>query len=415
MARSLFRSEAIDHNRARIWGEMTLPVPVPITVTTAFLGLCILAIAVFLAEGTYTRKEHVPGFLIPHLGVARIMPPRSGTIVAVHVLDGGLVQRGDPLLTVSVEQATGHGQDVDSAMLDSLKQQADRLQDQMALEQRKADADRAAIGTAIAGLSQMLAALDTEHRIQVERTEVARREMTAITGLVQHGDMSLLEQRRRQDAYLSQQQAESGTARAILDKQSALDQRRNELAELPIATAARIAQLQAAIADITTRIVQTEGQRSYLLRAPMAGRVSALQAWVGKTADPGIPQMSIVPEGDALQAELLVPARAIGFVAPGQRVRLSYDTFPYQQFGFAEGRVETISRTLLKPGEMIGPILFDAPSYRVSVALARQTISAYGTDLPLQTDTQLQADILLDSRSLLAWLLDPLGKIWGRS
>lgn len=414
MIGSLFRTEAVDHHRARIWGEMTLPVPVPITVTTGFLALCIAAAATFLVEGTYTRKEHALGFLVPHGGVARIMPPRGGAIVAVHVREGGLVRRGDPLLTVSVEQATDRGENVDAAMLDSLRQQADRMREQIDLERRREDAERATDQTTVAGLSQVLAALGREHRIQLERSRISGQDMAAIVGLVQLGSMSRLELRRRQDAHLAQRQAESGLARAVLDKQSELDARRGALEALPIATAARVAQLRGSIADIATRIAQTEGQRAYLLTAPMAGRISALQAWVGKTADPGIPQMSIVPEGDALQAELLVPARAIGFVAPGQLVRLSYNTFPYQRFGFAEGRVDTISRTLLKPGEMVGPVVFDAPCYRVTVSLARQSIAAYGRDLPLQTDTQLQADILLDRRSLLAWVFDPFSKFAAR-
>ena len=48
-----------------------------------------------------------------------------------------------------------------------------------------------------------------------------------------------------------------------------------------------------------------------------------------------MPALSIVPDDDVLEAQLLVPARAIGFVAAGQTVHISYDTFPFQQFGFA--------------------------------------------------------------------------------
>jgi membrane fusion protein len=118
-----------------------------------------------------------------------------------------------------------------------------------------------------------------------------------------------------------------------------------------------------------------------------------------------MPQMSIVPEGDTMQAQLLVPARAIGFVKPGQHVRLSYDAFPYQQFGFADATVETISHTLLKPGELSGPVSSDEPVFRVTATLARQTIRALGADVVLQTDTPLQADILLDRRSLFRWVV----------
>ena len=116
-----------------------------------------------------------------------------------------------------------------------------------------------------------------------------------------------------------------------------------------------------------------------------------------------------------LEAALLVPARAIGFVAPGQSVHISYDTFPFQQFGFARGTVRTVSHTLLKPDEIVGPVLLREPFYRVGVALDRQTMRAYGAELPLEPDLQLQADIMFDRRTLLAWILDPLISAWSRS
>ena len=404
----LFRQEAIDHHRTSLCGNITLPVPPALTATTLFLAACLVAGAVFLATGTYTRRAHVPGFLVPQRGVTRIMPPRAGTVVALHVHEGDLVRAGDTLLTVSADQTNARGQAVDSAVLDTLREQAARLRDQMALEQSRATDQGRSAKTAIGSLENQLAALRAEHAIQLQRAAIALRDVQAASGLLARGDMSAVEARRRQDAYLSQRETESGMARAILDKQAELDRLHSQAADILPASAQRMAVLQGEEAEIEARMAEHEGSRGYLLTAPVAGRISSLQAWVGKDVDPGQPQMSIVPEGDALQAQLLVPARAIGFVRPGQAVRLSYDAFPSQEFGFAEGRVATISRTLLKPGEMVGPLSFDAPAFRVTVLLARQSIAVFGSEVKLQTDTPLQADIALETRSLLAWVMDPL-------
>src|SRR5271167_3221183 len=67
-----------------------------------------------------------------------------------------------------------------------------------------------------------------------------------------------------------------------------------------------------------------------------------------------------------------------------------------------------VSRTLLKPDEIVGPIVSREPFYRVDVALERQSIRAYGAELPLGPDLELQADILFERRTVLAWILDPL-------
>ncbi len=84
-----------------------------------------------------------------------------------------------------------------------------------------------------------------------------------------------------------------------------------------------------------------------MIRAPIAGRVSSLQATVGKPADPRQLQLSIVPDGSTLQAELFVPTRARGFVRPGQEVRILYDAFPYQRYGTHRGQVDDVSQTVL--------------------------------------------------------------------
>jgi membrane fusion protein len=118
--------------------------------------------------------------------------------------------------------------------------------------------------------------------------------------------------------------------------------------------------------------------------------------------------MDIVPDDSILQAELFVPTRAIGFVQPGQEVRILYDAFPYQQFGTYRGRVIEISQTILTRTDAIGPVELKEPAYRVKVSLDRPDIDAYGKRIPLQADMLLRADIILEKRTLLRWLLDPL-------
>jgi membrane fusion protein len=118
--------------------------------------------------------------------------------------------------------------------------------------------------------------------------------------------------------------------------------------------------------------------------------------------------MEIIPSESILRAELFVPTRGIGFVRPGQEVRILYEAFPYQQFGTYGGRVNEISQTILTKSDASGPIELKEPAYRVTVALDRPDIDAYGKRIPLQADMLLSADIILEKRSVMRWLLDPL-------
>ena len=415
MPTNLFRQKAIDHQRFRIWGEVAIALPQSYALVTGFIALSVLAAALFIASHHYARKEHATGFLVPTEGIARISPPRAGTITAVHVSEGQHVGRGGPLLTVTDPETSARGENIDDAKAARLREQHAQLQDQIRLERQKAEVEEQRLQSQIRGISDEIAALARQQAIQTERVKIANRQLAGAIELADKGYLSKVEMRRRQDAYLAEQQSESALAKERADKEAGLSQHQNALQQLPIATAQRISQLKANIAELEVRLKEIDGKRGYLLSAPVSGRVSALQAWVGKLADSRMPALAIVPDGDVLEVELLVPARAIGFIAPGQTVHISYDTFPFQQFGFARGSVRTVSHTLLKPDEIVGPMILREPSYRVGVALERQTMRAYGAELPLEPDLQVQADILFERRTLLAWILDPLLSAWSRS
>jgi membrane fusion protein len=136
--------------------------------------------------------------------------------------------------------------------------------------------------------------------------------------------------------------------------------------------------------------------------------VSSLQASLGQAADPQRLQLQIVPGDSALQAELFVPARAIGFVKVGQDVRILYDAFPYQHYGAYHGRIVRVSQTVLTGSDIATPVTLREPAYRAIVALDRPDIDAFGTQIPLQPDMLLRADVILERRTLMDWILTPL-------
>jgi membrane fusion protein len=166
--------------------------------------------------------------------------------------------------------------------------------------------------------------------------------------------------------------------------------------------------LHGQLADIEQRIAEIDARRAYVIRSPAAGKVATLQATLGQAVDPQRLQLEIVPADDVLVAELYVPARAIGFVREGQAVRILYDAFPYQKFGTYGGQITGISQTILTASEAGGPLTLREPAYKVTAKLDRPDIEAYGRRIALQPDMLLQADLILERRSLLRWFFGPL-------
>jgi membrane fusion protein len=414
MAASLFRLEAIEFQRTRSWAGVTTAQPIATWLLTGFFAAAITSAAVFLALGSYARKETVPGYLTPISGIARVLPAAAGMVAEVYVKDGDTVVAGQRLLLVRSERHGAQGQAVDTAIIDRLQAKRDAVRDRIEIEQRTADEQRQSLTDTLAGLESEVATMAESMRTQRERLKVAHDQVEAVRPTVAQGFTSMTEFRRRQDSELSLQQATTDLYRQIAMKAVDVREKRHAMAEMEAKTADNLAVLRGSLADADGAIAEARGKQGYVVSAPVTGRVTSLQAWVGMSSETTIPFMSIVAENAPLEISLLVSARAIGFVTRGQPVRVAFDPFPFQRFGFYSGTIVSVSDTLLKPSEAVGPMILKEPSYRVVARLDRQTITAYGGEIALRPDMSLKADIVFDRRSLIEWLFDPLLSARGR-
>jgi len=93
-------------------------------------------------------------------------------------------------------------------------------------------------------------------------------------------------------------------------------------------------------------------------------------------------------------------------------VLLRYEAYPYQKFGHQTGHVLQVSRTPMAAPGAGGAT--GEPMYRITVALDRQAVAAYGQSQPLSPGMQLEADVLLDRRRLIEWIFEPVLSLSGR-
>jgi membrane fusion protein len=226
--------------------------------------------------------------------------------------------------------------------------------------------------------------------------------------LIAKGALPAVELKRREQAALEQAQNLASLDQQITARRTQLTDARHTLEQLPTVAAERTRVLRGDLSWIEQRTAEVDGRRAYVIKAPTSGHVSTLQATVGKVADPKHMQLEIIPLDSTLQAELFFPTRASGFVRPGQQVRILYDAFPFQKFGTYRGTVAKVSHTILTGNDATGPITLKEPAYRVTVLPERPDIDAYGRKMPLQPGMLLKADVILEQRSLMRWLLDPM-------
>ena len=407
---SLFRQEALEFQRQdRQWGRVVPLQPLPTRLMVWFITAAASAIAAFLFLAQYARKETVTGYLTPASGTARIFAPQQGTISAIHVEQGQRVEEGQLLLSVTTDQIAADGEDVNASILNALARQKESLTRQIAAEEQRAASERGRLTAQIQSLETRVGYLSAQIPIQRDRVRVVERLVASASQLAPRGLVSEIEQRRREEALLEQRLNLSTLHQQVTERQAQLTEVRFTLEQLPVVTAEKIQRLRNELSAAEQRIAEVNGRRAYVIRAPIAGRVSSLQASVGQAATPQRLQLQILPDdGGALQAELFVPSRAIGFVEAGQSVRLLYDAFPYQHYGAYRGRIVRVSQTIVAGTDVSTPVKLEGPAYRATVALERPDINAYGKRVPLQPDMLLKADIILEKRTLVDWILNPL-------
>ena len=112
---------------------------------------------------------------------------------------------------------------------------------------------------------------------------------------------------------------------------------------------------------------------------------------------------------------MAAPSRRSSSSPPARRLRAGrakgahpLRRVPLQNFGAYGGRIVKVSRTVLTPADVPAPVELKEPAYRVTAALDRPDVDAHGGRVPLRPDMLLRADIVLDSRALMDWLLNPL-------
>jgi membrane fusion protein len=141
--------------------------------------------------------------------------------------------------------------------------------------------------------------------------------------------------------------------------------------------------------------------------APRSMMVAAVQVVSGQQVASQEAVAELISTDQRLVAELMIPSSSIGLVSSGQPVTFRYDAFSYRKFGSAAGRIISVSMVPASPSPIPATTASASePMYRALVQLNRDTVYAYGKDIPLRPGQTLHATIIIDHLSVLEWLFD---------
>lgn len=437
--------------------QETPPHPAP---SRALWSICIFfALAlVWAALGEIDVVAVAPGRIVVSERSKVIQPLEAATIRSIHVRDGETVREGQ--LLVEMDDTTAEAehlqarQELDKAFSEKLR--AEHLQSALARGTLKTPGSEAAerwcegepshcepwrvlLGQLYAewddirSKRERLAATVQTRAAQIQSTQAAVTRLQALATSL----------RLRETDYDTLARQGFINRHALQDKSRDRLDTENELArtraELEAATAAHreATKEQAAyLAEIRKNLAQREAdarreidrqtqeqvktsQKLHLLqlRAPVAGTVQQLAVHTaGGVVTPAQPLMVIVPTDSDITAEVMVANKDIGFVHPGQPVRIKLETFNFTRYGTLDGEVSWVSADALTRDPQGGANTTNPASngqaplayFPAHVRLKQKTIHVDGKELPVTPGLNVTTEIKTERRTVLEYLLSPI-------
>jgi membrane fusion protein len=405
--KGLFRQEAIDAQRQKQLGELSVAQPIPTWVFTLTAVVFAVIATVFVFVGHYTRRERVDGYLALDEGAAQIRTPESGSVTDLLVHEGEEVERGAPIARLALERAMAGraGEEVlERRINESLAAvEAEKSQDRVLSVQRVEQTRRK-----IELLKKEVEQVGAEIDLQKQRVAQTHDEVTKAEDLVRRGFYSEDRLRLVKNELLDQQARLNASERAKTTAQRDLDTAESELPAIDVQRQRAEEELIRKSSDLQQDLAQEQARSEAVIRAPISGVITNIAVARGESVAADHLFATVLPRGSGLRAELLVPTRAIGFVMPGNRVVLRYDAFPFQRFGQYGGSVDNIGQAVWSQGDAIGPLTAHEPVYRIDVKLDSQLVNAGPQKVLLRPGMLVNADLLLERRSVFEWVFEPV-------
>ncbi|EGM79252.1 multidrug resistance efflux pump [Rheinheimera sp. A13L] len=409
-----FRTAAVKQQAARLDGEVIIAQPISSSVLTLVFLLLVVVIISFLSQSSFHRKETVIGYLKPDTGLAKIVSPRPGVISQLYVEDGQQVKAGQHLALLQMQDNLAEGQSLTESLALALQQQIElvHLRKKQSLDQYQQQ--QAELKNRLTLSQNLLKDIVVQQQLVQQRLKLHQARYRNYQSLSLQGAVSANDLQQQHELHLTIQQQLSELNASEQSQLTQIAQVKGLSERLPAEHQQQMALLDSDISRLSQQQIELNARGQLLLTAPVSGRVTNLMAEIGTSVQGSFTLLTIMPLDAKLEAVLLVPTRAYGFIQPGQRTRLRFDAFPYQRFGLYEGEVTKTAQTIVLPQELDMPVVVQEPVYRVSVTLDQQHIQAFGNSVQLQSGMSLSADIVLEQRSLLAWLLEPIFSLKGK-
>lgn len=414
----------------------------------AMLYLLLLMVFLLLIWAAFGKLDIVAtaeGKLIPQSYVKIVQPSEQGLIREILVSEGQQVKTGQVLMRLDPTLSDADGKAINSDYLGrqiALRRIDAELADQATFKRQPNDpealynealaqfrANRLAYQSALAeeqntrdkSMSDLAAAQEARNKL-IQTMPHFQQQHEAYADLAKEGYVSKLEATNKAREHIEKEQDLKAQEHLIVSAQATLTSSTRKLVQI---TAAYRQKLQAERADNSDKLDKAQAEQTKQqyrhdlleLKAPQDGIIKDVATHtIGTVISPGTIVMTLVPQDEAVKAEVWVSNEDIGFIHTGQATKIKFASYQFQKYGMVDGEVAHLSadatdNTQQGAGQSAAP---NKPggnqpyAYRALVTLNTQALIANGVRHSLTPGMQVTAEIHLGTRTILEYLLSPV-------
>ena len=305
------------------------------------------------------------GVIAYDAGLARVTSAAPGDVRAILATSGQTVEVGAPLIGLS----TAQGARGLSAQLDELTTQIAQIDRQLNIAAASSGVDTQALRQQRAGLTETVASLGRQRSISESQIRLSEQTLARFTRLAKQGAGSQRQADEARAELLSRRAENEALGERLVDARSKIGAIALQLGQRALDGDKAQSLLLTQRAALIAQREDIKRADHLVITAPVSGVVSDISTEIGQHVGPERSLVTIIPHGSRMEAWVYAPSNAVGFVRPGQQVRLRFDAYPYQKYGWGRGTVTAISRAAIDPANVDAAIRPNEPAFRIRVRI----------------------------------------------
>lgn len=246
---------------------------------------------------------------------------------------------------------------------------------------------------------------EKEYSLKKQILQNSYKQLTMDSILRNANGLSEKEYKQQYNQHLNLQDAALNTQSTILQQRAVIN--KNKLDIQRITLQEKDETQKAWVALITSKnallnVIHLWKER-YIQYATIDGELEYLGFWRENSyVLSGQELFTIIPDKTNVLGEVLIPAHGAGKVEVGQSTNVKLSKFPYDEYGFIRGNVQSVSRLTNKVNTTDGSRDF----YKVLINFPHGLVTNFGQKLQFDFESKGVAEIITKRKSLIERLFD---------